>query len=379
MKVLYIYPFGPFHPISSGSDVIACNHMEYFKQKGATVDCIVYRVFEKEKHMAAFREKFNFCRSITELHVPPISFKFSELLFASECATRMDPLKSLLQNQFDLLFTNYAFTTPIALKATKAKHKVLETVDHLWEAFSFSQPQQSKSAINDLFFKDMEFELYKAFNKILFINREEYESSPKEPGTTYAYIPPAWPYPITNTVKSVEEPFDILFIGSNHRPNMEGLDFFYKNAFLPFLRPKGFNLTIAGNVCNFWNLEDPKVTKLGFFQGSIQNLYASSKVVVIPILEGTGLSIKTLEAMAFGKAIVSTPKGSRGMNLQGNPITIMDLKNNPAGFAQAISDLLESPQRRLSLGHSAFEQFNQEHGFEVYSKRMDQFLGIAQD
>lgn len=377
MKVLYIYPFGPFHPISSGSDVIANNHLEYFKQKGATVDCIVYRILEKEKHMESFRQQFSFCRSITELRIPPIRFKFSELLYGSECATRMEPLQSLLQNQYDFLFSNYVFTAPIALKATRAKNKVLETVDHLWEAFSFSQSPKNKSTMNDLFFKNMEFDLYKAFNKILFINKEEFLTSPRESNTTYAFIPPAWPGTNTCQTKNSEEPIDILFIGSNHRPNIEGLDFFYKNAFLPHLRPRGATLTVAGKVCDFWHMEDPRVTKLGFYQGSITQLYSSAKTVIIPILEGTGLSIKTLEAMAFGKAIITTPKGARGMALHGNPFVITDLQQDPEGFARAVSDLLESPQKRTTLGQAAFEQFQKEHSFEVYSKRMDQFLGLA--
>ena len=51
MKVLYIYPFGPFHPISSGSDITASNHLEYFRQKRWDVDCCTYQITEKAGYL----------------------------------------------------------------------------------------------------------------------------------------------------------------------------------------------------------------------------------------------------------------------------------------------------------------------------------------
>ena len=75
MKVLYIYPFGPFYPVSSGSDIIASNHLEYFKQKGWDVDCCIYQISDKKKHLPAFREKYKFCRSIHQINLPGTNFK----------------------------------------------------------------------------------------------------------------------------------------------------------------------------------------------------------------------------------------------------------------------------------------------------------------
>ena len=146
--------------------------------------------------------------------------------------------------------------------------------------------------------------------------------------------------------------------------------------FLPFLRPKGISLNIAGKVCDNINIEDPKVKKIGFYNGNIGDLYSSTKVIIIPILEGSGLSIKTMEAMAFGKPIVTTPKGARGMNIDANPFIIIDMKKDPESFATAILSLLNSPEKRKNLGEKALDQFTKEHSFAVYSQRMDRFLGV---
>jgi len=377
MRILYIYPFGPFYPVSSGADIIATNHMEYFRKKGFQVDCILFQNSEKAKYLEQFKANYGFCNSIHYLKFPPISFKFGELLFAANYLANSEPLKSLLKKQYDILFSNYAFTAPISLAANKTKLKVLETVDHLWEALAISNPGFMKNPIDETTIKLIEFELYNLFEKIIFINNDELNNSPQNTKSSYAFIPPAWNLPVKTTSLNSESSIDMLFIGSNHRPNIDGLDFFYKNVFLPFIRPMGFKLTVAGKVCDYWPVEDPRVQKLGFYKGHIQSLYDSTKVVIIPILDGSGLSIKTLEAMAFGKAIVTTPKGARGMKIENQPFITINLKDQPEEFSKAVIDLLDSQNKRKNLGIKALEHFKNEHSFEIYSQRMDNFLGIA--
>lgn len=375
MKILYIYPFGPFYPVSSGSDIIASNHLEYFKQKGWDVDCCIYRLTDKEKQMRAFREKYKFCKSIHEINTPSTFFKFGELLFASEYATKIDPLKNLLQNKYDMIFTNYIFTAPLAIAAKNTTMLVLETLDHFFEANSISQNLKSNNNFENLVIQNIEFDLYKAFNKIIFINKDEYDSTPKEFGISYSHIPAAW-QGVINKTSTDQAIFDLLFVGSNHPPNIDGINYFYQKVFLPYLRPKGITLSIAGKVCENLNIEDPKVKKLGFYKGNIGEMYSSAKIVIVPILEGSGFSIKTMEAMAMGKPIVTTPKGARGMNIESNPFIIADMKHNPESFASAILNLVDSPERRKNLGEKALEQFTKEHSFTIYSQRMDRFLGL---
>ena len=375
MKVLYIYPFGPFYPVSSGSDIIASNHLEYFRQKGWDVDCCIYQISDKEKNLPAFREKYKFCRSIHQINQPGTNFKFGELLFASEYATRIEPLKTLLNNKYDIIFTNYIFTAPLAAAAKKPATLILETLDHFFEANLLSQNLKSNINFEKSLLQNIEFDLYKIFNKIIFINKDEYDSTPKESGISYSHIPAAW-QGITNKTTRDQEIVDLLFIGSNHPPNIDGINYFYQKVFLPFLRPKGISLSIAGKVCDNINIEDPKVKKIGFYNGNIGDLYSSTKVIIIPILEGSGLSIKTMEAMAFGKSIVTTPKGARGMNIDAKPFMIVDMKKDPESFAAAISNLLDSPEKRKTLGQIALDQFTTEHSFAVYSQKMDRFLGV---
>jgi|GEM_PF-1758028 len=376
-KVLYFYPFGPFFPIASGSDIVAANQLEFFRKKNACVDLLIYYRDEKQSQLKQFKNKYSWCNSITELQAPGHAWKFGEFLCVADYVTKIEPLKSMLNQEYDLVFNNYCLTAPIALAAKKAKLKVLETVDHVYKSFAKKSENDSEQNCDLSFYQKIEFDLYKVFNKIIFINREELESTPKINGLEFKWIPPAWPFATPEIKHHNSQYIDILFLGSAHKPNIDGIDFFYNEVFLPHLRKKGIKLTVVGKVCNLWPVEDPSVKKLGFYSGEISEIYQSAKIVIIPILEGTGVSIKTMEAFAFGKAIVSTPLGTRGMKLDGNPLISIDMKKNPLDFANAIVELLDSPEKRENLGNCAFQQFQKEHSFEVYYKRMEDFLELA--
>ena len=377
LRVLYVYPFGPFYPITSGSDLLANTHLEYFRRKNAKVDLVFYHRPEKANQIKQFNEMYSWCNSINELQTPWHELRYGEFLSVADYVTKIEPLKSLLTKEYDLVFNNYCLTAPIAFAAKKAKLKVLETVDHLFNAIPISLGKKNQPEHDLSFYKTIEFDLYKIFDKILFINQSELMNTPKIKGLKYNCIPPAWPFANLQSNHVENQNIDLLFLGGGNKPNLDGIDFFYNEVFFPYLRNKNIRLTVAGKVSNLWFVEDPMVKKLGFYSGSIPELYGSSKIVIIPILEGTGISIKTIEAFAFGKAIVSTPSGTRGMNITNNPLIIIDLKNNPKAFANAIIDLIENPNKRTVLGKKALNQFNKEHSLEVYSQRMDEFLELA--
>jgi hypothetical protein len=80
--------------------------------------------------------------------------------------------------------------------------------------------------------------------------------------------------------------------------------------------------------------------------GRVENLrplYAAARLVVVPLLEGTGVSIKTLEAITFGKPVLATAMGLRGLD----PSTICALPSRfDVHWAETIISLLGSSDER---------------------------------
>lgn len=78
---------------------------------------------------------------------------------------------------------------------------------------------------------------------------------------------------------------------------------------------------------------------------------ADAAIYVVPLRMGSGTRLKVLEAMAMGKAIVSTPRGIAGLELI--PHREIVLADTADDFARAIIALWRAPAHRRVLGRNA--------------------------
>lgn len=85
--------------------------------------------------------------------------------------------------------------------------------------------------------------------------------------------------------------------------------------------------------------------------------YAGARVVVNPVRVGTGLKIKTIEALCHGKPLVSTPNGVEGLPADARPYAVAADED---GFVSAVCGLLGDVERRRALGTAA-RQFSELH------------------
>jgi glycosyltransferase involved in cell wall biosynthesis len=96
--------------------------------------------------------------------------------------------------------------------------------------------------------------------------------------------------------------------------------------------------------------QDPGVVVTGFVD-DIRPYIGSAALYVIPLRIGGGTRLKVLEAMAMGKAIVSTTVGCEGFDLeQGQHLAIADEAET---FARTVVELLDHAERRGELGQTA--------------------------
>lgn len=144
----------------------------------------------------------------------------------------------------------------------------------------------------------------------------------------------------------------VLFVGSRTAPNSHGLRWFIDEVW-PLVRARHAEarLDVAGTVCDDFSGEDAPGVVLHGRVETLDALYADAGVVVSPLLFGSGLKIKLVEAMGRGKAIVAT-----GVTLQGVAQecagTLMRAEDEE-DFARAIDALLDDPEARACLGEKA--------------------------
>ena len=93
-------------------------------------------------------------------------------------------------------------------------------------------------------------------------------------------------------------------------------------------------------------LTAPGVEVAGFVP-DLDAVYRRATVVVLPVREGAGTMVKTIEALARGKATVGTPTAFRGLTTS-VPLPFVVAKDAPT-FATATVELLADPAARRAL------------------------------
>jgi glycosyltransferase involved in cell wall biosynthesis len=171
------------------------------------------------------------------------------------------------------------------------------------------------------------------------------------------------------------EPRRLLFIGSfAHLPNLLAAAFFLGEVW-----PALHNVTlhiIAGARHEYFltryedrirvELDRPNVEVEGFVS-DVRPAYERAAVVVAPLVASAGTNIKILEAMAAGKAIVSTPAGVNGFDLW--PGEDFLLARSAEEMAESIERLLASPEERRRLGMNARARVERDYSWDEIARR----------
>jgi polysaccharide biosynthesis protein PslH len=136
-------------------------------------------------------------------------------------------------------------------------------------------------------------------------------------------------------------------------PNVDGVTHFAQNIWprIAVAHPQAHWKIIGGRPPpSLLALAGPRVELTGFVSDLRPHL-AAAAAVVVPLRLGGGTRLKIVEAMAMGKAIVSTTLGAEGIEaVAGRDILIED---QPAAFADAVHRLLAEPELAVRIGQSA--------------------------
>lgn len=107
----------------------------------------------------------------------------------------------------------------------------------------------------------------------------------------------------------------MLFLSGNNEFNQNGIKWFLKEVF-PVIR-KSFpcaELLVGGGICKvlptLGNIEG--VTAMGYIDDPA-DFYAKADVAINPVFQGTGLKIKTFEAISFDKVTLVHPHSMAGV------------------------------------------------------------------
>jgi sugar transferase (PEP-CTERM/EpsH1 system associated) len=180
-------------------------------------------------------------------------------------------------------------------------------------------------------------------------------------------------YDPEQTYALVLEPHSVVFTGKmDFRPNIDAVLWFCHQV-LPLIKTQvpDVHFYIVGQrpPQRLRPLaEDPAVTLTGYVD-DVRPYIAGAGVYVVPLRIGGGTRLKIMEAMALGKAIVSTSLGCEGYPVtSGRELVIAD---TPQDFARCVVELLGDAQRREELGRAGRRFVEERYDWRAIVPRLE--------
>lgn len=157
-------------------------------------------------------------------------------------------------------------------------------------------------------------------------------------------MPAATPFPAANIHR-------LTLIASDNPQNHHGLEWFLSKVWPLVLgqRPSA-ELHVYGPLSNRPVCSGPNVFAHGVVD-SLDPVYRDAAILINPIRAGSGLKIKTVEAMAHARAIVTTPVGADGLLPEG--ADCLSVADDPSDFAAAAVRFMDSPESAAEHGRRA--------------------------
>ncbi len=168
-------------------------------------------------------------------------------------------------------------------------------------------------------------------------------------------------------------PKTMLFLGSfRHVPNQTALRWFLRQV-MPLVqaREPEARLTVIGS-------DPPAAHTLPDFGGAVEikgfvedmsQAMAQYSLFVCPILSGSGIRVKLLEAFASGIPCVSTRIGAEGISSQDGEYC--GLGDTPEEFAERVIELLEDEQAASAMAQRALEYVARERDIVEMTRRLE--------
>lgn len=163
----------------------------------------------------------------------------------------------------------------------------------------------------------------------------------------------------------IPERREVVFLGSmDWYPNEDGMRWFI-DAILPRLRERAPDVavTIVGRnpSAQFSSMAQAHGVGVTGTVEDVRGYLARAAVCVVPLRIGGGTRLKIFEALAMGKAIVSTTIGAEGLPLtEGVEYVRCDKADD---FAEQLAELLDDPERRREMGATGRERVSSRYAW----------------
>lgn len=253
--------------------------------------------------------------------------------------------KIVLQQKSDSVYVVFAWAAGIFDFLPQRILRLLDTIDIQYKRYEQLLKQDATLAERRYCTKEEELRFLRKAQVLIAIQQEEQQElkqmCPKHQVITIDFKP------TLQTLGSPKESKKILFVGNIYEPNILGIGKFLDVHWQTIQKEiPEVELLVVGRVCEALEdiIADYTNVRLLYFVDDLEKIYQEVAVVINPVEFGTGQSVKTVEAMCYGKCVVSTPQGARGIDKTNHlPLEIVPLEN----MGRSVVSFLSDPDLRL--------------------------------
>jgi len=395
IKVLQLSKKVPFQK-KDGESIAICALAESLVMNGLTVDLLslntkkheftgsvdkVYFSIYNAISMVDIDTNFNLYSFVTNLFsaIPYQLFRFVNNTFKS---TLID---CLLVNKYDYIILETIYLTPfISIVKKYSKAKILLRTHNLEYEIWNRLHEGKKMGLQKLLYKVLSYQIYryesnqlKEIDYLIAISqREFYQFNHFYPGIKGMVMPITWNSNLMEIpVEKQNKDISLFFMGSlDWKPNQEGLLWFL-NQIWPMLHEKLSNLTfyVAGRNMpeNIKQMKLPNVKMVGEVEDA-SHFVKQHDICIVPLLSGSGMRAKIIEAMALGKVVITTSIGLEGIvATNGYDVCIAD---TPKQFLEEILNFIIFNNKICEIGLNAQKTIKINFDSKLMGEKLIAFL-----
>lgn len=344
MRVLHLTPELPQWPGGTGGATRQFHLLRRLAELGHEVTVVAPRAADQGKAVTALADV-----GIEPITAPRPSSRVREVIAAAARRPSLvaaAPRRPLLAWQVEVFWTTLR---PLALQALKETRPDVVSVEHDnaagwlaglegappavltlqnvgWHYYAnraraASGPRRAAFKLEARRFRRHALRHFRRYARLVAVSdRDRHDILGASPGSQVDVVANGVASDELTPLPEPEGPPVLLFTGTlNHPPNAEGIEWFADEAWPAILRERpDTTLLVVGRD------PPPPVARLESRPGievigavpDMREWYAKATAVVVPLLSGGGSRLKVLEAISCGRAVVSTPVGAEGLELE---------------------------------------------------------------
>ena len=290
----------------------------------------------------------------------------------------INELNILLKQKYDVILCNSILSGQSLqwadLSVNMTTPKILDTVDIFDLMYVREYKAEASRGLIKLWkyanwrkIAHYERNLWKFFAGIIAISPSDKDTLQKTfPEKPVICLPTGIQFP-TNEFECREKDTDVLLVGRlDYPPNIDAITYFDEHI-LPLLTQQRPDIRVAivgkspGETIRALS-KRTRNYRLCSDVPSVSEFYRRSKVAAVPIISGSGIKVKLLEALAHHCPVVTTTMGAYGIPVQdGRDVLIGDA---PQIFADHILNLLANPSQCSNLAENGWKVVQQHYDWQ---------------